>query len=225
MLKIIVICSVQTNCVSLPPSMNLNGIKNIIFDFGGVICDLHADRCLDSFAQLGCKLSLFPTQYSQFDGIFKLIDRGEINNEQFCEALRRESGKPGISDEEIRQAWLSVLGEIPEERFEALDILRQKYNLYILSNTNEMHWQYISQKSMQYRGQDTTKWFKGMFLSHKLHLEKPEPEIYKAVLDIAKIKAEESLFIDDNIPNLEAAAAMGFNTLHSTGGDWVSKIM
>ena len=58
-----------------------------------------------------------------------------------------------------------------------------------------------------------------------MHLEKPEPEIYQAVLDQAGIRAEETLFIDDNEPNLAAAAELGFRTLHSTGGDWVGKVV
>ena len=199
-------------------------IKNIVFDFGGVICDLLPHQCLEAFAALGCRMEIFPTQYSQFDGIFKLIDRGEIGNSQFFDAVR-EHGRVDVSDEKIYKAWLSVLGGIPDERFEALDALRRKYDLYILSNCNDMHWEYIKAERMIYRGVDTTAWFKQIFLSYKMHLEKPEPEIYQAVLDQAGIRAEETLFIDDNEPNLEAAAELGFRTLHSTGGDWVGKVV
>ena len=204
--------------------MTLNGIKNIIFDFGGVICDLHPQRCLDQFRQLGCEINMFPTQYSQFDGVFKQIDRGDISMEEFYENIRQQGKVPNATDEQIQQAWLSVLGEIPDERFEAFDRLRRNYRLYILSNCNDLHWEHLSRKRMVYRGENIMHWFSQLFLSYKLHLEKPEPEIYQAVLDMAGIKAEESLFIDDNQPNLDAAAKMGFHTLLSTSGDWVEKL-
>lgn len=205
--------------------MTLSKIKNIIFDFGGVICDLLPQQCLEEFRRLGCKLEIFPSQYSQFEGVFKQIDRGEITNTQFYDAIRQQGHVADLSDEEIRQAWLSVLGNIPDERFEAIDKLRKKYNLYILSNANDIHWEYLKENRMVFRGENTTTWFKEIFLSYKLHLEKPEPEIYQAVLNKANIKVEESLFIDDNVPNLESAAKMGIHTLHSTNGDWVNKIM
>ena len=200
-------------------------IKNIIFDFGGVICDLYADTCRHNFRQLGCELNLFPSQFSQFDGVFKQIDRGDISMPEFYEAIRRQGQVPDATDEQIKQAWLSVLGDIPEERFKAFAKLRKDYRLYILSNCNELHWEYLVKERMVYHGENIMYWFSMVFLSYKLHLEKPEPEIYQAVLDQAHILAEESLFIDDNQLNLDAAAKMGFHTLHSTGGDWVAKLM
>lgn len=204
--------------------MLLDTIKNIIFDFGGVICDLHPQRCLDAFRQLGCTISMFPTQYSQFEGVFKQIDRGEITTLQFYDAIRQQGQVPTATNEQIRQAWLSVLGDIPEERFQAFSRLRRTHRLYILSNANDIHWQYLSRERMIYRGHNILHWFTHIFLSYEMHLEKPEPEIYQAVLDQAAIKAGETLFIDDNQPNLDAAARLGYHTLLSTGGDWVGKI-
>ena len=170
--------------------MTLNGLKNIIFDFGGVICDLHPQRCLDKFRQLGCEINMFPTQYSQFDGVFKQIDRGDISMEDFYESIRQQGKVPYATDEQIQQAWLSVLGDIPDERFEAFDKLRRNYRLYILSNCNDLHWEHLSRERMVYRGENIMHWFSQLFLSYKLHLEKPEPEIYQAVLDMAGIKAD-----------------------------------
>lgn len=199
-------------------------IKNIIFDFGGVICDLHPLRCLEAFRQLGCEVKMFPTQYSQFEGVFKLIDRGEISIAEFYDIIRKQGNAPSATDSQIRQAWLSVLGDIPTERFAAFDRLRANHRLYILSNANELHWEYLSRECMIYQGHSVMPWFTQVFLSYKLHLEKPEPEIYRTVLEQAQIEAAESIFIDDNRINLDAAAALGFHTLHSTGGDWVERL-
>ncbi|MBO4487544.1 MAG: HAD family phosphatase [Bacteroidaceae bacterium] len=199
-------------------------IRNIIFDFGGVICDLYPQRCRDNFMRLGCQFDIFPTQYSQFSGVFKQIDRGEITTEEFYDAIREQGKVYSATNEMIREAWLSVLGDIPQERFEALSALRKKYSLYILSNANDLHWEYLSKECLDYRGENTVEWFKQIFLSYKMHLEKPEPEIYRAVLQQAGIKADESLFIDDNQLNLDVAAKEGIHTMLSTGGDWIGRL-
>lgn len=204
--------------------MNTHGIKNIIFDFGGVIVDLQIQRCLDSFLALGGSKELFPRQYSQFEGIFQLIDRGEMSVPDFYNAVREQGHIPHATDEDIRRAWLSLLAPIPEKRLKMLDALRRVYDLYILSNANAIHWDYIEQNMMRYHGQDVNKWFRGIFVSYKLHLEKPEPEIYQAVIRSAHIRPQETLFIDDSELNTEAAAKLGFHVLHSTGGDWVQKL-
>lgn len=200
-------------------------IKNIIFDFGGVICDLLPENCLNEFRKLGCSDDIFPKQYSQFEGIFQQIDRGIMSIPDFYDAVRREGHMPQATDKQIHDAWTSLLVPIPAERFEAFKRLKDHFNLYILSNANDIHWKFLDKYRMYYNGEYVTPWFKHVFLSYVLHLEKPEPEIYQAVLDIAGIKAEESLFIDDNQLNLDGAAALGFHTLLSKGGDWVPKLL
>lgn len=204
--------------------MAQQAITNILFDFGGVICDLHPQRCLNAFRRLGFEVNLFPTQYSQFEGVFKQIDRGLISIEEFYNIIREQGCAPQATNSQIRDAWLSVLGDIPEERFEAFNRLRATHRLYILSNANELHWEHLSNERMIYQGQNIMHWFTQVFLSYKMHLEKPEPEIYQAVLDQAQIKADETIFIDDNRLNLDAAATLGFHTLHSTDGDWVTRL-
>lgn len=204
--------------------MAQQAITNILFDFGGVICDLHPQRCLNAFRRLGFEVNLFPTQYSQFEGVFKQIDRGLISIEEFYNIIREQGCAPQATNSQIRDAWLSVLGDIPEERFEAFNRLRATHRLYILSNANELHWEHLSNERMIYQGQNIMHWFTQVFLSYKMHLEKPELEIYQAVLDQAQIKADETIFIDDNRLNLDAAATLGFHTLHSTDGDWVTRL-
>lgn len=201
--------------------MNDIDIKNIIFDFGGVIMDLHIQRVKEEFLALGGSVELFPKQYSQFEGIFQLIDRGEMSIPQFYDAVREQGRIPHATDAQIRDAWLSLLGPIQEERLRTLLRLKERVNLYILSNANALHWDYIEHTLMRYRGEDVNKWFKRIFLSYEMHLEKPEPEIYQAVIREAGLIPQQSLFIDDSELNTTAAAAQGFNTLHSINGDWV----
>lgn len=200
-------------------------IKNILFDFGGVICNLNPERCLAEFKKIGCASNIFPNQYSQFSGIFQEIDRGTLSTAGFYEAVRQKSGMSQATDKQIHDAWVSLIEPIPAERFEALKQLKKFHNLYILSNSNEIHWEYIKNHCMYYQGEQVTDWFKQIFLSHVMHLEKPEPEIFQAVIDQAQINANETLFIDDSQLNLDGAKELGIHTMFSKNGDWVSKLL
>ena len=204
--------------------MNTNNTKNLIFDFGGVLCDLQPDRCLGNFKKLGLDGDLLPRQYSQFDGIFQKLDRGIMTADTFYDTLRKQSSMPDVSNSQIRDAWVSIIDPIQPERYEALRRLKDHFKLYILSNSNEIHWHYIQENLMSYQGEDITNWFDHIFLSHELHLEKPEPELYQAVTDIAHIEPSQSLFIDDSQINLDGASKLGFQTLLSKEGDWTTKL-
>lgn len=231
-------CSFQIICVPLPKYKGLpnwfsyrqvkqmirRNIRNIIFDFGGVICDLLPERCRTEFQKLGCSADIFPKQYSQFEGIFQQLDRGTISTAQFYDAVRCQGGIPNATDKQIREAWTSLLVPIQQERFEMLNRLRRYFNLYILSNANDIHWQFLDKERMSYQGEHITGWFKQIFLSYKLNLEKPEPKIFQTVIEQAGIKAEESLFLDDSQLNLEGAAGLGIQTLLTKNGDWVEKL-
>ncbi len=204
--------------------MNIENIKNIVFDFGGVICDLSPETCVANFQKIGLTGDIFPQQYSQFDGIFQQIDRGIMTASEFYDTLRHMSSMPGVTDQQIRDAWTSLVLPIQPERYEALRRLKDRFNLFILSNSNEIHWDFIERQRMTCQGEDVTAWFKGIFLSHLLHLEKPEAAVFQAVLDTAHIEAADTLFIDDSQANLDGAAALGFQTLLAKGGDWIAKL-
>lgn len=200
-------------------------IKNIIFDFGGVICDLLIDECIANFRKLGINGNMFPAEYCQFEGIFKKIDRGLISPAEFYDELRKINNVPDVTDSQIRDAWNSLIAPVQAERFEAFKSLKEDHDLYILSNTNEIHWDYIVNHIMVYEGESVMPWFRHAFASHELHLEKPEAAIYRAVLDTAGIEAAETLFIDDNRLNLDGAAKLGINTMLSKGGDWIGRLL
>ena len=119
----------------------LEGIKNIIFDFGGVIVDLDKERCLQSFEKLGIDARGFLGQYVQ-GGIFSRIETGTATVSEFFDALREMSGRKDLDDGRLAAAWNSFLVGIPRERLDCIGRLKEKYRLFLLSNTNEIHWHY-----------------------------------------------------------------------------------
>lgn len=134
--------------------------------------------------KIGLSNDIFPKQYSQFEGIFQKIDRGTASTEEFYRTLQLQSTFPHITYQQIHDAWVSLVTPIQSERFEALRQLKEHFDLYILSNSNEIHWEYIRHNMMKYHGEDATTWFKHIFLSHVIHLENRKPHCIRPCLTL-----------------------------------------
>ena len=117
-----------------------------------------------------------------------------------------------------------MIDSIPEEKLELLYRLKDKYNLYILSNTNAIHWDNVAPKVFSYKESGIDDFFKKVFLSHEMHLAKPDTAIYLKALSEAGIKAEETMFIDDSKLNCDAAQSVGINAVHYIPGEDLSLI-
>ncbi len=198
-------------------------IKNIVFDLGGVLCGLDAERCIRAFHQIGAGEVAVYVEEHRVEDLFLQSELGYITTEEFCEEVRRITQRP-IDDEKIVWAWNELLTGITPERRQAVLELSKKYRLFILSNTNDMHWKKWEASSLLPLKGEVFKdgVFEKAFLSYELHLGKPSHEIFEAVLRQADIKADETLFIDDSLKNCEAAQALGIHTYHNQHiNDWL----
>lgn len=195
-------------------------IKNLLFDLGGVICDIDIDRAIHSFESLGIKnMESLLNRYRQH-GIFHDFESGVVDVNEFCSHLRELSGKPYISDNQILNAWNSIIIEFPQPRLRRLKELKGRYNMYLLSNTNPCHFQYFPSQMGFFRMEDL---FNALFLSFQMGVCKPEKQIYDMVIAQAQIVPEETLFLDDSAANIEAAKLLGFQTyLVKSGNDWLT---
>ena len=199
-------------------------IKNIVFDLGGVLCGLDAERCIRAFHQIGAEEVAVYVEEHRVEDLFLQSELGYITTEEFCEEVRRITQRP-IDDEKIVWAWNELLTGITPERRQAVLELSKKYRLFILSNTNDMHWKKWEASSLLPLKGEVFKdgVFEKCFLSYELHLAKPSREIFEAVLQQADIKADETLFIDDSLKNCEAAQALGIHTYHNQHiNDWLT---
>lgn len=197
-------------------------IKNIVFDLGGVLCGLDAERCIRAFHQIGADEVAVYVKEHRVEDLFLQSELGYITTEQFCDEVRRITQRP-LEDEQIVWAWNELLTGITDERWQAVLRLAKDYRLFILSNTNEMHW---GKWLLEERESEGTKEsvFEKCFLSYELHLAKPSREIFEAVLQQADIKAEETLFIDDSLVNCQAAEALGIHTYYNKHiNDWIAR--
>ena len=198
-------------------------IKNIVFDLGGVLVDLDFKAAINGLQQAG-----FANVKEQLDaldqgGIFQKFELGEMTADEFRAAIR-ENSTVTLTDEEIDALWNAMLLEIPREKLELILDLRGKYMVYLLSNTNSIHWDYVCKNAFNYRGFRVNDYFEETFLSYEMHLAKPNKAIFEKVLHDANLLPEETLFIDDSEANCKAAEEVGIHAHHNHIGDDLSKI-
>ncbi len=187
------------------------GIKTIIFDLGGVLYDLDRQRCVDSLEKAGLtNINSLLTDYKQA-GIFQQLEDGTIGQDEFYDSLRKISGK-SISNEAIKAAWESFLVEIPDYKLDLVLKLRQKFKIFMLSNTNEIHFEEAIPKAFEKNGKTINDYFDRLYLSYQMKVSKPNRRIFEDLVNDAGIKPEEALFIDDSPDNIRVADEMGFKT-------------
>lgn len=196
-------------------------IKNIIFDMGGVLFDLNAKRCVEAFEAIGAHKTASYVRDFRTEDMFHLIEISSGTTAQFCDEVR---ALDGIDDSDIAiiSAWNALLETTPENKRQLLLQLKNAgYNMYLLSNTNEIHW-HKAKTLIAGDDHDIHDFFDHIFLSYEMNLRKPDKEIFRQVLQEAGICPEETIFIDDNALNVAAAEELGIHTFHETDGHrWV----
>ena len=189
-------------------------IRNIIFDLGGVILNLSVESTLKKFAVLsGYSIDRVIELYNSRPE-FPQYEKGEITNNEFRESLRKIFVLTH-TDPELDAGWNSMLGDIPKERVDLLKELKSKYRTFLLSNTNAIHLDFFTgMVKKDHLLESLDPLFHKTYYSHLVKMRKPDPAIYEYVLRDNGLKAEETIFLDDNLSNLEGAAAVGIPTFH-----------
>jgi len=203
----------------------LKGIKNIIFDLGGVVINIDYMRTLREFAALG--LDDIEKVYSQNKQLpwFDKYDTGGISSEAFVNGLSRLLN-PGVSHVQIIQAWNAMLLDFPPERAELLIRLRKKYRTFLLSNTNEIHIDFYLGRIREWYGNDAMeKFFEKAYYSNRIGLRKPERETFEFVIRDSGLAASETLFIDDTLQHVEGAGRAGLRAYHLQAPETILDIL
>ncbi|WP_229719392.1 HAD family hydrolase [Winogradskyella schleiferi] len=189
-----------------PISWEMNMIKTLIFDFGDVFINLDKQGAMKN------ALELFQLETFEADMIKtnELYEVGKISTSKFIQFY--SSKFSDLNETEIIEAWNYILKDFPEHRLEFIKNLAQQkeYKLILLSNTNDMHIDFIKQNiSFFDEFQDC---FDAFYLSQEINLRKPNKDIFEFVLKENDLIANECLFIDDTKDNTDTADAMGFHT-------------
>lgn len=188
-------------------------IKNIIFDLGGIILNIDFNRASIAFNKLG--INDFSSLYSQAiqSNLFINLELGILNEDDFCEEIRLLCGL-NLTNNEIISAWNELILDFPPARLQLIHELKYNYRCFLLSNTNKIHYDYYqSNLRHNHNINGLESLFEKAYFSHEINLRKPNIDSYEFVLKENKLNAEETLFIDDSIQNIEAAKQININTL------------
>lgn len=187
-------------------------IKNIIFDLGVIIINIDTSLSVKAMKDLG--FDNFEENYTLFKqaNIFDRLEKGQIETDEFRNELRKYICRE-VSDQELDEAWGAMLLDFPKERIDLIEKLGTKYKIYLLSNTNEIHYnQYSNDFVNQYRF-EFNDLFEKAYYSFQMGTRKPEIDIFKKVISENKLNPEETLFIDDLLVNIESAQKVGLQTI------------
>lgn len=185
--------------------------KAIIFDMGGVLIDLHLDRCIKAFKEKAGYDEIEEILDSCHQrGVICDLENGSITEEEFYAEIISHS-RPGTTPELVRECLCSLIGEIRPYKAELLNELKAGYDLYILSNNNQITTPY-SGKVFEAAGIPYSI-FKALFISSYMKMSKPSPEIYRETLRRIGLPPEEILFVDDSQSNVDTARSLGINAV------------
>lgn len=188
-------------------------IRNIIFDLGGVIMNIDFKLTEAAFNKLGfTNYREFMTQF-HITPLFEAYETGKIDDATFIKGVQELSGL-NITEEEVVEAWNALLLDFPPERLALLESLQQRYRLFLLSNTNALHYAAFQDKLHAQTGKLLEDYFEKTYYSHTTQLRKPHAAIYQLVLDENDLRAADTLFIDDTASNFSGAESLGIKTLH-----------
>jgi len=189
----------------------MQNVKSIIFDLGGVIINLNQQKTIAEFN----KISEIPFEeiYSQANQkeLFNLFDKGKISEFDFFAELRKLIRYDG-PEIDLLHAWNAMLLDIPEHRLDLLVTMKQNYNTFLLSNTCEPHITAFEADLYQIHGvKNFRDYFDELYYSCRVGMRKPDAEIFEMVLQKNKLKASETVFIDDSVQHVKGAGACGIN--------------
>ena len=182
-------------------------IKNIIFDFGDIFINLDKLAVFKQMALFG-----FTELTPQLDTLAKDYEMGLMSSERYVVALREIF--PEADSERIISAWNSIILDFPEYRLDFIEKLKREnnYRLFLLSNTNDLHISYVKETMGINRYKRFKACFEQFYLSHEIHMRKPNADIYEYVLAENGLHANETFFIDDTEENTESASLLGIQT-------------
>jgi len=188
-------------------------IKNIIFDLGGIFIELSYQKTEEAFVSLG--VANFHELFTQHHSspLFADLETGKISEFEFYDGFRQLLNIE-LTNQQIKDAWNAMLLNFHPERLSWLEEISKKYQTYLFSNTNIIHYNAVQKIFRENTGNSNfNDYFIKAYYSHELGLRKPDVEAFMEILKRENLVAEETLFVDDTPKNIEGAKQAGMHVV------------
>lgn len=189
--------------------IRMSMIKNIVFDFGGVIADISRNKAVQAFLELG--LNDADTRLDKYHqtGIFQELEEGKLSADDFRCELGKLCGRE-LTEAETCRAWLGFFTGVDTRKLDYMLELRKSYLVYILSNTNPFVMSWARSTEFSPVGKPLDDYCEKLYLSYQVGYTKPAREIFDFMLKDSGMLPAETLFVDDGASNIRAAEELGF---------------
>jgi epoxide hydrolase-like predicted phosphatase len=180
----------------------MNTITTVIFDLGRVLMDIDFGA-FSRTLHLNHRGSGIASD-TQIESLALSYETGKLTTDEFFTSLDRFFNKK-FSRQQLLEAWNAIVVGEKKEMVPIVAQVQKRFRTAILSNTNETHFHYAASiipliQKIPLR-----------FLSYEIGAVKPDPRVYKHVIDALNSNPSSLLFIDDIQENISAARAAGMN--------------
>ena len=190
----------------------MKNINAIIFDLGAVILNIDYQKTIKEFQKIGIQnpASLYSKEAQT--NLFNQLEIGEISEEEFLKKIQKKTNNSDVS--QIKNAWNSMLLDLPEKIMHFIEELKKKYQIYLLSNTNSIHINELKKKIGKKKYNEFYNLFDKIYYSYEIGLRKPDKNAFLLILRTHKLNPKNVLFIDDSPQHIIGAKNIGINTHH-----------
>ncbi len=202
----------------------LQGIKNIIFDLGGVIYAIDYLATIRAFKDLGIKnFEQIYAKAGQSD-LFDALETGRISKAEFLREIKGYLNS-SISDDDVINSWNAMLIDFMPDALKCLKTLNGDYRIFLLSNTNEIHIKEIKSRVGKAFYSEFCQLFEQVYFSYDLGLRKPNIEVFTYILSEKDLDPSETLFIDDSPQHIDGALQAGLKAYHLKDDERISQLL
>jgi glucose-1-phosphatase len=202
----------------------MENISTIIFDLGGVIMDIDIKKTLNAFSAMGLENVHEYFGHGFAASFFSDHEAGRITDEEFVQEIKTLLGGE-VSDESVIEAWNALLLRFPPERIALLKELKNRYRLFLYSNTNAIHQEKFNEIYRRAFSGELDGLFEKAYYSHVLGQRKPDLAGFEQIIRDNSLDPKQTLFVDDALMNVEGAIKAGLKGLYLPPGIFITDIL
>lgn len=175
--------------------------------------DIDPQKTANKFAELSKTSPVDIIEIHNSNNFFKDYEKGLINDQSFRDHIKNFL-KVDLPDKAIDSAWNDMILHFPESKIDLLEDAKKEYRIFLLSNTNHIHTIKFEKMFKELTHTDIRDFFENVHYSFEMHTRKPEPDIFNRVIAENELRADETILIDDSLPNIKTADKLGLKTHH-----------